>query len=295
MDLRREIDKLYDLEPEGFVVARDALAKRLREDGQNEEASEVRALRRPTVAAWALNRLARDKPGDVAGLFEVGRDLRVAQRGALSGLRGGALREAARRRRVVVDRLVVAAEEILEASGRSGSHRDAITRTLETALGDDDAAEALRTGRLEKELDRPPGFGDLTGLVPVPQALDDGDEGGPSKAGSKTKAKAAPKEDPRLRRLRSQRDAAADDARRASREAVGAGERAVQADREAEAAARAIEGLERDLRAARRREREAVEASRTATAAVKKSEAAAERARARVEDLQARLEKLIRG
>ncbi len=288
MDAGREIDKLYDLEPEGFVTARDALAKKLRDAGRADDAAEVRALRRPTVAAWALNRLAREQEKQLAELFEVARDLRVAQRGALSGLKGGPLREAAKRRRSVVDRLADAAEDILEASGRSGSHREAITRTLESAIGDDEAAEALRTGRLEKEIDRPPGFGDLTGLAPVPTGKDAG-------ARNAKPAKAAAKEDPRARRIRTQRDEAADDARRASREAVAAGERAVRAEKEAEAAARAIEGLERDLRAARRREREAVEAARDATAGVKKSEAAAERARTRVEDLQARLEKLIRG
>src|SRR5207253_699169 len=46
-----EVDDLYGLALDEFVPRRDALAKRLRADGRREEAAEVGALRKPSVAA----------------------------------------------------------------------------------------------------------------------------------------------------------------------------------------------------------------------------------------------------
>ena len=52
-------DALFDVEPKQFIAARDALAKELRSRGERDAATEVKTLRRPTVAAWALNQVAR--------------------------------------------------------------------------------------------------------------------------------------------------------------------------------------------------------------------------------------------
>ncbi len=57
-----EVRELYRNAPEGFIAARDSLAKRLREDGRDADADDVKKLRRPTVAAWALDRLADVAP-----------------------------------------------------------------------------------------------------------------------------------------------------------------------------------------------------------------------------------------
>ncbi|HVL99824.1 MAG TPA: hypothetical protein VM324_11090 [Egibacteraceae bacterium] len=42
-------------------------------------------MRRPTVAAWSLNQLARREPDGLAALRAVGGELALAQRRALSG------------------------------------------------------------------------------------------------------------------------------------------------------------------------------------------------------------------
>jgi hypothetical protein len=285
----RDLDALFALPPEEFTSARDALAKRLKDGGDADAAKEVKALRRPTVAAWALNRLVREDSGADA-LIELANELRKAQRGALSGLRGQALREGIKRRRAVVDGLTDRAVELLEAEGRGGaSHREAIAKTLDAATADPDLAETVRAGRLERELDRPSGFGDVSGLVVLPSSRDEP----PGEGEPKAAPKRAPREDPRVRRVRGQRDEAAEQARAAAREAVRAGERAVRAQADAEKAGAQIEKLESDLRTARRRERDASAVALEAGAAVKKAEQAAERDRKRVEDLQGRLEKLL--
>ena len=54
-----EPDDLYGLPLDRFVAERGALAKALRADGRRDEASRVAALRKPSVAAWAVNQLAR--------------------------------------------------------------------------------------------------------------------------------------------------------------------------------------------------------------------------------------------
>src|SRR5207253_5292734 len=95
----QEIDRLFELSPDAFVAARDDLAKRLKAEGRSEEAARVRSLRRPTVAAWAANQVARRNPGDLQELLDAGAALRQAQRKVLSGVKGGGFREAMDRRR----------------------------------------------------------------------------------------------------------------------------------------------------------------------------------------------------
>ncbi|MGH9246982.1 MAG: hypothetical protein ACRD29_22225, partial [Acidimicrobiales bacterium] len=93
------IDSLYQLPPEEFVAARDALARELRQAGNKDSATAVTALRRPTVAAWALNQLRQRDPDGVEELSAVGDSLRDAQERALAGDPDADLRAAAAARR----------------------------------------------------------------------------------------------------------------------------------------------------------------------------------------------------
>ena len=71
-DLDDEVDALYGLPLDAFVPERDALAKRLRADKRREEADAVKALRKPSVAAWAANQVLRSQPGQRDALLEAG-------------------------------------------------------------------------------------------------------------------------------------------------------------------------------------------------------------------------------
>ena len=55
-----EIDQLYQLPLGDFTAARDELAKRLRSEGRGDLAEEVKKHRKPAVAVWLVNRLARE-------------------------------------------------------------------------------------------------------------------------------------------------------------------------------------------------------------------------------------------
>jgi hypothetical protein len=160
-DVEAGIQALFELDPAGFVAARDDLAKRLRQAGAKEPATAVKALRRPTVAAWAVNLLARRERGLVEDLLEAGRALDEAQRQAISGKGAAAMRTAGSRRRTALSAAVKAAARLLEGEGGSpDAHLPGIRATLEAASADPDGAGAdVLAGRLSAELAGPSGFG----------------------------------------------------------------------------------------------------------------------------------------
>lgn len=74
MTFDEAVDELYSAERDAFVATRTRLAKELGGD----EGAELSKLRKPTVAAWALNRLARDSRRDVDLLLDAGHRMRRA-------------------------------------------------------------------------------------------------------------------------------------------------------------------------------------------------------------------------
>jgi hypothetical protein len=149
-----EVDRLYGLALEEFIPARDALAKELRGSGRRGEATAVKALRKPTVAAWAVNQAVRSQPRAARELWEAGDALAAAQEAVLSGKGSGAdLRSAAERERAALDPLVDAARGLLTASGGDLSETtiDRVRATLQAAAIDPDAREEVAAGRAARE------------------------------------------------------------------------------------------------------------------------------------------------
>lgn len=140
---------LYVLPLDRFTAARDALAKRLKAEGDEDGARGVAALRKPSVAAWALNRVAREDPDSVEKLVESHRLLRKA------GSRD-AVEDASRLRREMVAALT---DQAMAALG-SGSQqtRDRINRTLLAVATDPEGEADLQAGTLVRELE-PTGVG----------------------------------------------------------------------------------------------------------------------------------------
>lgn len=144
------VDDLYALPLSEFTAARDALAKELRAAGDKDAAAEVKALRKPTVGAWAVNQVVRDHPDLLKVVIASGSAIREA----LSSGDRDAIRGATKARR---DAVAAATKAAVKLAGES--HRDAIAGTFDAAAVDDAAAELVRAGRLTKELDAPSGFG----------------------------------------------------------------------------------------------------------------------------------------
>jgi hypothetical protein len=153
-------DELYDVDPADFVARRTELVRRLRAEKRRDEAARVAKLRRPSPAAWALNRLARRHRAELEALVRLGDDLRAAQSRALGGGGGTELRQAARDRRDAVAALTgVAARLLAERGGGVDAHLPGVTATLDAASLDPDAGATVLAGRLSTELEAPSGFG----------------------------------------------------------------------------------------------------------------------------------------
>jgi hypothetical protein len=112
------IDRLYALPLDEFTAARDELARSMRHAGDDAAATAVKRLRKPSVAAWALNRVRRQDPQRSDQLIEAGRALREAQESLLAGGGREPLERAAAEERQLVGELAGEAERELVAAGR---------------------------------------------------------------------------------------------------------------------------------------------------------------------------------
>src|SRR4051794_27403411 len=174
-------EELYGAPLDEFIARRDARAKELRRGGDRAAADAVKKLRKPSVsaaavdrlargaphgvaaplgAAAAVNRLARDASDDVSALLGAGEALRQAH---LGGGDRDAIRSAAADEREAVDRLVREAG----AYGLSAAALDEVRSTLHAAALDDSVREDVRRGVLV-EPRQAMGFGGFGATVTRP-------------------------------------------------------------------------------------------------------------------------------
>lgn len=154
VDLDEVADRLYALPPSEFTAARTAQARAAKDAGDARLSREIARLRKPTVSAWAVNRLAREHPGELAELLDVGERLRAAWQEQDAD----ALAELTRRRGEVAARAGRLARQEGELSAAAGTEVD---QTLDAALVDAAAAAEVRQGRLVKPLQ-------YSGFAPAP-------------------------------------------------------------------------------------------------------------------------------
>lgn len=276
------IDRLFTLPPEEFTAARDDLAKRLKADGDADAAKQVKALRKPTVAAWAVNQVVRAEPEAMQALSDSAAALRLAQRKAMSGVRTG-FREATSERLRAVDRLVEAAKRLLEDAGRPpAGPLESIRATFEAASLDEEAAEEISRARLSKELPPPSGFGMTGGLAIVPDQEEE-------EAELETTAP-PPRRNKRLEDLRARRDAATKELGRRSQDAATARREAVKAGRVAERAGDEADRAERQAADKRKTAEKAATAAQRAERNAEGARAAAAEAEGALEAVEAELE-----
>ena len=153
--LDERLDEVYRTHPGGFVAARDRLVKELRAAGDREAAERVRKLRRPTVAAWLVNRAALSAPKAVEGFAEASRRLEDAQVRALEGgdEGGSEWRGAAAREREAAAAVLAAAEAAAREDGHPATKRalELVDETLRAASADEDLRGRVVAGRVERE------------------------------------------------------------------------------------------------------------------------------------------------
>jgi hypothetical protein len=140
----RPYDDLYAQPLESFTDARNQLARSLRAAGDTDAAERVAALRKPTVAAWAVNQLSRHHRREVDLLLDAGHRLIEAQQGARTAEE---LAAAARQHRDAVESLVRLARALLGTRASEETVRK-IAETLRAASLTEAGREELARGLL---------------------------------------------------------------------------------------------------------------------------------------------------
>jgi DNA-binding PadR family transcriptional regulator len=214
------LDELYGAQLEEFVAERKRLAAKLAGD----EAKALATARKPNVAAWALNQLARRERRNVDLLLDAGHRMRQAQAGVLRGAEKQTFEDARRNERDALKHLTKSAERLLrDARGSaSASALAQISEGLRAAAITEEGRELLARGRFV-EPPRATGFDAFAG-IDVPKHR-------PQRKPAK------PKPDPRIRDLEQR-----------LRAAERAAEKAETNAREARAAADALAAELRKLR-----------------------------------------------
>lgn len=325
MDVEKVTDELYGLTPGEFTAARDRYAAEARRAKDPAAAKAIAALRRPTLAAWAANLLARRQPDRAGELLRLGEMLREAHR----SLDGAQLRTASRQQHRLVTALARTAAELAGEAGQSVSDTvlAEIEQTLHAVLAHPDVAEQWSRGRLAKVPEAAVGFGVVTPdtlpprSAPAPKPGPERRSPSQPAPGRDTERRSRPEPGPekdaerrsssesaaenterrrearRLRALERARATAGEAAAvltRRERELDGARERRRTADAKAEEAGGRVERLERELAGAKEAARRAREAVRAADGAVEAADRALTRAREAADRAEAEVVRLDR-
>jgi len=156
-----DLDALFKLPLAEFTPARNALVAQLKKSGRQTEASEAKALPKPSASAWVVNQLYWRHREPFDRLIKSGEQLRRTRGAQLTG-------DAVTARREALAELTRIAADIL----RDGSHnatRDLMRRvmsTLEALSSYGSLPGAPVAGRLTDDLE-PPGFEAVAGLLPT--------------------------------------------------------------------------------------------------------------------------------
>ncbi|MFI1647497.1 hypothetical protein ACH4XT_11235 [Streptomyces avidinii] len=165
VDVDAVIFELYGLRPADFTAARDAHAARARREKDAAAAAAIGALRRPTLAVWAANLLARSHPDRAEALLRLGAELRRAYR----ELDGAQLRTLSHEQHRVIAALAGETEQL--AAGAGEQLRETAVREIEGIfhglLADEETARQWADGCLRKAPTAAVGF---EGLEPAPGA-----------------------------------------------------------------------------------------------------------------------------
>jgi hypothetical protein len=163
-------DELYSLPPGEFTAARDAKAKELK---GTDLAPRVKALKRPSIAAWVVDLLVRREGEQVDQLLSVGAALREAQ----AAMSAGELRALTRQRRQVTAAVTQQARRLAAEEGHriTQAVADQVEATLTAAMVDADCGRAVRSGLLVGTLSttgvEAVSEADLVAALAVPDAL----------------------------------------------------------------------------------------------------------------------------
>ncbi len=152
------MESLYAVGPDDFMATRRRLVADAKSAGDSAAAAEIGRLRKPSVAAWAVNLVARNRQDTLEQLVDTGTRMRIAQShldtATLTSLRPD-------RDRLIAQFTDAAVVEVAEA-GRtlSATGQQEIRDTVIAALASEDATHAVVSGQLTRALSYS-GFGEV--------------------------------------------------------------------------------------------------------------------------------------
>ncbi len=134
-------DELYGLPAAEFTAARDAAAKAAEDRAL---ATRIKALRRPTASAWAVNLLVRREAEQIDQVLAVAESLRAAA----EAMDGEELRALTRQRRQLTAALATSARSLAREQGAtlSAAITEQVEGMLTAAMLDPVAARVVRSG-----------------------------------------------------------------------------------------------------------------------------------------------------
>ena len=219
--MRKEADRLYGLPLDEFTRERDALARRLRGEGEREAAAEVTALRKPVLAAWVVNQLARRRKAEMRELLQAAKAVKAGRK------------DADERFRAAVEALSRSGRALLADDGQQVS--DAVLRDVASTLRSGAASEPelLAAGTLTQPIEAT-GFEAMAGAtVRRPDrrsAAPRKAEARPDRRRVEAAKQAVSEARAEARRLDREADAAESSARKAREAAEQAAERLAEAE-----------------------------------------------------------------
>ncbi|MEU9228111.1 hypothetical protein AB0D40_27515 [Streptomyces massasporeus] len=283
MDYDSVADELYALRPEEFTAARASAMASARTAGDRELAERIRALRKPSLAAWVSNLLVRGSPGEVEPLLRLGEGLRQAHQ----DLDGAQLRELSRRQHALIRALSLQARQLAKEAGHpiGESVQREVENTLHAVLADPEAARAWAGGRLAKPLSAAVGFpAPAEGARPRPPE--------PPPAPSRPGKKESEQQRRRLAQAREDAEAAERELRELRDEADAAARAATEAKQQVDGLQRRVEELTGELEQVRGEHQQARFAERAARERARTADRRAREAGRKAATAAARLERL---
>jgi hypothetical protein len=159
-----EVEAIYRAPLAEFVEARNALAARLRKAGDAEASARVKALPKPSAAAWALNQVYWRARDDYARMIAAGDRLRSLQQQMLAG-RAADPRDAMQERQAALRKVVERALGFLAEAGQPATDatRQRVNVTADALATWGSHPQDYAPGYLDRELE-PPGFDALASL-----------------------------------------------------------------------------------------------------------------------------------
>jgi hypothetical protein len=156
--LAAALNSLYAVPPEEFMAERKRLVAAAKSDGDPALAKEIGTLRKPSIAAWAVNLLAREASELVEALRDLGGRMRAAQ-GRLDTDTLTSLRP---ERDQLLEEVVRTTVQLVSEAGRSCSAaaQQEVRATAIAALADEQAMAAVASGQLARTLSYS-GFGEV--------------------------------------------------------------------------------------------------------------------------------------